>query len=278
MNATDVVTPMVARAPIGVFDSGVGGLSVLRHIRAHLPHEHLVYFSDAQYAPYGQRPAAEIEARALAIGAYLQQRGAKAIVVACNTATAVAIAALRNAWPSLVLIGVEPGLKPAAAASINKIVGVLATSVTLASERFAQLREQVTADSNTTFVLQACPGLVEQIEAGALDADATVHLLRTYVISLLVQGADTLVLGCTHYPFVLPQIQAIVAAHAACPIQIIDTGAAVARRLTHRLAACDGLSDAREGVMEGVTSGNEQALQQAMANLLHAQVRVTQVA
>ena len=278
MTSISAITPMVANAPIGVFDSGVGGLSVLRHIRAHLPNEHLVYFSDAQFAPYGHRPAAEIEARALAIGAYLIQRGVKAIVVACNTATAVAIAALRGASPGLILIGVEPGLKPAAAASPKKIVGVLATPVTLASERFALLREQISASTGATFLLQPCPGLVEQIEAGALDTDATISLLRTYVLSLLTRGADTLVLGCTHYPFLLPQIQAIVAANATQPIQIIDTGAAVTRQLTHRLAQCQMLSKAPNGALEGVTSGTVEALQTAIANLLHEKVCVTQMA
>lgn len=269
--------PVLATAPIGVFDSGVGGLSVLRHIRKHLPGEALIYFSDARFAPYGSMPTAQIEARALAIGDYLIRRGAKAIVVACNTATAVAIAALRAAWPALIVIGVEPGLKPGAALSATRLVGVLATEVTLASPRFEHLRQQVAAETGVQFLLQACPGLVEQIEAGALQCDATDALLRRFTLPLLDQGADTLVLGCTHYPFLLEQFKAITAARAGSGrcITVIDTGAAVARQLERLLAARGCLRDVGDGALEGVTSGATEALAAACRNLLQTQIAVS---
>ncbi|HCN91525.1 MAG TPA: glutamate racemase, partial [Oxalobacteraceae bacterium] len=132
---------MAADSPVGVFDSGIGGLSVLRHIRRQLPHEHLLYFADSGFAPYGDKPEHAIVARALAIAEFLLQRGAKALVIACNTATAAAIAALRAAYPAMPVIGVEPGLKPAAALTQSRTVGVLATDSTLASAKFNLLRE-----------------------------------------------------------------------------------------------------------------------------------------
>ncbi len=277
---TDGVTtaPLMATAPIGIFDSGVGGLSVLRHIREHLPSEALVYFSDARFAPYGSMPSTHIEARALAIGDYLMRRGVKAIVVACNTATAVAIAALRAAWPALIVIGVEPGLKPAAALTATKLVGVLATEVTLASARFEHLRQHVATEAGVQFLLQACPGLVEQIEAGALRCDATDALLRRFIVPLLVQGADTLVLGCTHYPFLLERIEAIATATAGpCrQVAVIDTGAAVARQLERLLTARGAWNAGGKGTLEGVTSGATEALAMACTNLLQTRISVTQ--
>ncbi|MEC5218582.1 glutamate racemase [Actimicrobium sp. GrIS 1.19] len=268
-----LMTPIDANAPVGVFDSGVGGLSVLRHIRARLPQERLVYFSDARFAPYGGRPEHEIEARALAIGAFLVGHGVKAIVVACNTATAAAIAALRSAYPSLPLVGVEPGLKPAAALSATKIVGVLATEATLASKKFLALRDTISAATQVRFVLQGCAGLADQVEAGALESPATQLLLQRYVLPLLDQGADTLVLGCTHYPFVRDQIVQIIAAHTARPIGIVDTGAAVAQQLERLLAGHAALRTGA-GHVAGFSSGAPAALADAFRTLLGVAIEV----
>ncbi len=216
--------------PIGVFDSGVGGLSVLRHIHALLPHEQLIYVADSLHAPYGNKSPEEITERCLALTDFLLAHGAKAIVVACNTATAAAIATLRQAHPDLPIIGMEPAVKPAAAASKKGIIGVLATTGTLQSAQFAALLEAY--GRNVQVVTQACVGLVECIERGELDSSETSALLQKYLKPLLDEGADTIVLGCTHYPFVKAQIQQIVGEN----VTLIDTGAAVAKRLQNQLA------------------------------------------
>jgi glutamate racemase len=224
-----------ANAPIGVFDSGVGGLSVLRHIRAQLPHEQLIYFADTGFAPYGDKPEHVIVERSLVVAEFLLERGAKALVVACNTATVAAIKALRARYPALPIVGVEPGLKPAAAASRSGKIGVLATDSTLSGDKFLQLRAQISSASNAEFLLQACVGLVDLIELGQFDTPAVDAMLERYVAPLIAQGADTLVLGCTHYPFVQAAIASTAARHATQPITLIDTGDAVARQLTRLL-------------------------------------------
>ncbi|NHZ35358.1 glutamate racemase [Massilia rubra] len=229
-----------ATAPIGVFDSGVGGLSVLRHIRAQLPHERLLYFADSGFAPYGDKPESVVAERSLAVAAFLVANGAKALVVACNTATVAAIKVLRAHYPDMPIVGVEPGLKPAAAATRNGKVGVLATSVTVAGAKFLLLRDQVSASSHAQFLLQGCPGLVDQIELGDLGSPAIRALLERYATPLLDQGADTLVLGCTHYPFVLAMLGEVIAQATSREIVLIDTGDAVARHLA-RLLGTAGL-------------------------------------
>ncbi|MBX9869084.1 MAG: glutamate racemase, partial [Burkholderiaceae bacterium] len=182
-------------APIGVFDSGLGGLSVLKAIRTALPNEHLMYVADSAYAPYGERDAGFVIDRTLVVSDFLLQAKAKCIVVACNTATALAIEALRQHC-SLPIIAIEPAVKPAVTSSQNKIIGVLATRATIASVAFTQLCERYRGD--TRLLLQPCPGLVEQVEKGELDSATTRALLRHYIQPLLDAGADTLVLGCTH--------------------------------------------------------------------------------
>ncbi len=267
---------MAANAPIGVFDSGIGGLSVLRHIRACLPQEALLYFSDAHFAPYGGRPERQIEQRVLAIGALLAAHPVKALVVACNTATAAAIAALRRAYPALIVVGVEPGLKPAAAASTTGVVGVLATEATLASARFARLHETLSSATGVTFLPMACPGLALRIEQDQMYLPESIALLRRFVLPLLEQGADTLVLGCTHYPFVQQQIAAIVQDNAQRNVTIIDTGAAVARQLASQLAMQGLLRVEPAPSVDGLSSGSAADLERAFSRLLGLTVRVTQ--
>lgn len=229
-----------SEAPIGVFDSGIGGLSVLRHVHTLLPDESLLYFADSGFAPYGEKPEQVIVERTVAITAFLLTQNIKALVVACNTATAAAIAGLRTRYPDLPVVGVEPGLKPAAALTRTGTIGVLATANTLSSEKFLKLEAQVAHDAGVRFLLQACNGLAHQIEKGELRSRETVQLVERYVAPLLAQQADTLVLGCTHYPFVEQLIREIAGPNVA----IVDTGEPVARQLQRVLTQRGLLRDA----------------------------------
>ncbi len=256
-----------------MFDSGIGGLSVLRHIRTLLPEQDCLYFADSGFAPYGEKPEQVIVARSLAIADFLLQQGAKALVVACNTATVAAIHVLREHYPNLPLVGVEPGLKPAAASSKSLIVGVLATDRTLAGQKFAQLHRQISAATGVRFLLQGCTGLAAHIERGELNTPATNALLQRYIAPLIEQGADTLVLGCTHYPFVLPLIENIIHTSSAAPITIVDTGAAVARQLArllteHQLLAPKMLHDKHLSTVSAFTTSNKIAVDNAFSSLL----------
>ncbi|MEO8071431.1 MAG: glutamate racemase [Acidobacteriota bacterium] len=217
-----------AREPIGVFDSGVGGLSILREIRRELPGEDLVYAADSQFAPYGDRTPEEIETRAAVMVEFLIGRGAKAVVVACNTATGVAIDTLRSRF-HLPIVGMEPAVKPAATRTRSGVVGVLATTRTLSSPRFSRLVE--TSGGTARVLLQACPGLVEQVEAGELSSRATRTLVERYVRALVEKGADTVVLGCTHYSFLADVIQEV----AGPTVALIDPAKPVALELHRRL-------------------------------------------
>lgn len=212
-------------APVGVFDSGVGGLSVLREIRRLLPDERLLYVADSGHVPYGDKSPDFIRERSLRIAGFLLEQGAKALVLACNTATAAAVASLREAYPQIPIVGMEPAVKPAAAATRSGVVGVLATTGTLQSAKFAALLDRFAADVRV--ITQPCPGLVECIEAGELEAPQTRELLRGLVAPLLAEGCDTLILGCTHYPFIKPLLRQLVP-ESIC---LIDTGEAVARQL-----------------------------------------------
>ena len=264
-------------APIGVFDSGIGGLSVLRHIRQRLPHERLIYFADSGFAPYGDKPEEVVIARSLAIADFLTRQGCKALVVACNTATAAAIDALRERFASIPVVGVEPGLKPAAAATLTGIVGVLATENTIGSRKFQALHERIAAITHKRFLLQPCHGLADQIEKGELHSPDTAILVRHYVLPLLEQGADTLVLGCTHYPFVRPLIEEVIAHVAHRPTTLVDTGEAVARQLVRLLP--DSLQHGSEptGKLEAVTTGSATSLATAFSQLLGQQPVITQL-
>ena len=266
-------------APIGIFDSGIGGLSVLRHVRTLLPNEELLYFADSGFAPYGEKPESVIVERALGIAAFLLRFNIKAMVVACNTATAAAIAALRERYPELQVVGVEPGLKPAAALTRSGVVGVLATAGTLASDKFQKLQQQISAATGVTFITQACNGLADQIEKGELRSRDTAALVQRYVAPLLDQKADTLVLGCTHYPFVEPLITKV-AASADGSVQLVDTGEPVARQL-ERLLNQHGLLRADtppQGTLSAYTTGSRTTLVTAFRVLLDLNPPVDEVA
>ena len=258
-----------AKGAIGVFDSGVGGLSVLQHIRDVLPNERLIYVADSGHVPYGDKPAHYIEQRALDITRFLiEQQGADAIVIACNTATAAAAATLRSRF-SLPIIGMEPAVKPAAAASRSGVIGVLATIGTLESARFAALLERHTG--NIEIFTQGCPDLVEQVEQGDLSGPKTHELVERYVSPLLARGADTLVLGCTHYPFLAPLIREI----ASSNIALIDTGSAVAQQLQRRmLAELSGRTPGTVPSAEFWSSGDVQQASRVISILWGEQVTV----
>ncbi|MGA0805130.1 MAG: glutamate racemase [Pseudohongiellaceae bacterium] len=240
----------MSAAPIGVFDSGAGGLSILSGIRLLLPAENLLYVADTAHAPYGPKGAAYIRARSERILQFFLQRGVKAVVVACNTATTVAIADLR-AHHELPIVGVEPAVKPAAALSRSGVVGVLATQGTISSDKFLHLKNRF--NHQVEFITCPCPGLVQEIERLDPDPLTLRALLRAFIEPMLARGADTLVLGCTHYPLVRTELQAI----AGNDVAVVDAGDAVARELQRRLAERGLLNAvAQEGQVTFFTSGD----------------------
>ncbi|WP_079229746.1 glutamate racemase [Pseudomonas putida] len=245
-------------APVGVMDSGVGGLSVLAEIQRLLPNESLLYVADCGHVPYGEKSPDYIRQRCRRIAQFFKQQGAKAMVLACNTATVAAVADLRELYPDWPLVGMEPAVKPAAAATRSGVVGVLATTGTLQSAKFAALLDRFANDVQV--VTQPCPGLVELIETGDLGSPQLRQLLLGYVQPLLAAGCDTLILGCTHYPFLRPLLAEMVPAEVA----IIDTGAAVARQLQRLLAARELLADGPAREASFWSSGDPLALKQIL--------------
>jgi glutamate racemase len=259
-------------APIGVFDSGIGGLSILRALREELPHEHFVYIADSAFAPYGERDDQQVIARSLVLTRALhEQHGAKAVVMACNTATAAAVREVRAAHPTLPIVGVEPALKPAVETSHTQRIGVLATRGTLASAKFAELH--ATLAPKATFVLQPCDGLADAIEVLSRTGDATkvIAIGQDYTRAIGQFGSntgqiDTLVLGCTHYPLVADILQTA----AGDGVRLIDTGLPVARQTRRLLAAAHLLADASAspGKLRLFATGDTAALQAAAARWL----------
>lgn len=238
--------------PIAVFDSGLGGLTVLRALRARLPHEDYFYFADTRFLPYGDRPETFLRERGVAIAEALVRRGAKALVIACNTATAAAAEAIRAAV-DLPIVALEPGVKPAALASRSGVIGVLATTRTLASERFQRLVGN--HGGGTQVIAQPCPGLAEAIEREGPDSPAVAMLLDGFVAPLAVAGADVVVLGCTHYPWVVEAISRRLPAG----VTLLDTGEAVARQL-ERLLLAGALQGGGDGRLMVATSGSPAAV------------------
>lgn len=250
-------------APIGVFDSGVGGLSVLRALRAELPNERFVYLADSAHAPYGERGDAFVAARTLTIANHLvTQHQIKALVVACNTATAAAIEAVRARHPTLPVVGVEPALKPAVALTPNGRIGVMATRGTLNSARFAQLLAAMPPQAD--FVLQPCDGLAHAIERCTVDSGAEAQVKALCQRYTQAMGhVDTVVLGCTHYVFAQDTLGALLGSDVA----LIATGEPVARQ-TRRLLAASGQLASGHGAVQLFTTGDVLALQAAAARWL----------
>lgn len=214
---------------VGVFDSGVGGLSVWREIARLVPHADLIYLADQAHCPYGTRSAQEIRSFSHGIVRFFVEQGADAVVVACNTASAAALSSLRERF-EIPIVGMEPALKPAAAGTRSGHVGVIATQVTFQGQLFASLMERFA--QGVQVHTQVCPGLVERVEAGQIEDDETLVLLRRYLDPLLKAGIDRLVLGCTHYPFLRPAIARVV----GTSVEIVDPAAAVARQTERVLA------------------------------------------
>lgn len=251
--------------PVGVFDSGAGGLSIVAAIRASLPQRPIVYYADTAYAPYGPRSDREILARAAACCEELLAQGVEALVVACNTATANAIDELRSRV-TVPVVGVEPGLKPAAKATRNGRVGVLATRATLASRRYRELLARVQEQAPLVrFSEAAGEGWVERVEAGDLDSAATQALVHQALQPLLAAGVDTLVLGCTHYPFLRAAIEA-----QAPGLALIETGPAIARELQRRLAQAqpESRAAAQATALRFLSSGDAERFAELARRLL----------
>lgn len=254
--------------PIGIFDSGIGGLSLFKEIRALLPYEHLLYIADSAHIPYGNKSTDYIQQRALTLVDFLLQQQVKAVVVACNTATVSAITLLRQRY-TLPIIGMEPAIKPAALMTRSGVVGVLATEGTLISQQFITLMTRFA--HHVTVVSQPCHGLVEQVERGEIATQKTRALLERYIAPLLAAGADTIVLGCTHYPFLRPLIEELVGPERS----IIDTGQAVAREVERRLAEISALiTTPRLGQDHFCTSGDVVQAQAVIAQLYAPRVSV----
>ena len=230
---------VAANKPIGVFDSGVGGLSVLQALRQELPHEHFLYVGDSGCAPYGDRSVEFVTARAITITEFLVSQDVKAIVVACNTATAVAVESLRARF-AVPIVAIEPAVKPAASRTRSRVVGVLATTGTLSSPNMNKLLANYGSD--VKFVIQPCPGLADQVEKGELASGETRALVARYVRPIVDKGADIVVLGCTHYPF----LRSIIQEAAGPAVDIIDPATPVARELRRRLESA-GLANGAAG-------------------------------
>ena len=253
----------LAMVTIGVFDSGVGGLSILDEALQQLPHHNYIYFADSANAPYGDKPPQWIAERSLQICRYLMEQDCSAIVVACNTATAEAIATIRSTL-DIPIIGVEPGIKPAAMQSQNGIVGVLATETTLNSDKFNALL--ATLPEHCQFIKQAGAGLVPLIEAGLIETPEMQALLRSHLKPIQDQGADTLVLGCTHYPFLKKMIRAVV----GDSMTLIDTSDAVVRQLLRQIHQ-QGLivSSKHSPKLSLLSTANADTLEAMAERLLH---------
>jgi glutamate racemase len=260
--------------PIGIFDSGIGGLSVWREIVRQLPHESTVYLADSVHVPYGPRGEAEIRQFCDAITRFLIAQDCKAVVVACNTASAAALKHLRETFPALPILGMEPAVKPAAETTRTQVIGILATPATFQGRLFAATAGRSAYSRGITLINQVCPGLAERIEAGRLDDAETEALLRSWLAPMLAAGADSVVLACSHYPFVLETIRRIVGPG----VNVIDPAPAIARHLQrvlreHGLEAPAGES----GRHRFYTSGDADACRTALTRLLQFEGEVQTV-
>jgi len=255
--------------PIGVFDSGVGGLSVLREIRRRMPGENVIYFGDQEHVPYGSRSMEQIQNFSLGITNFLLQHNSKIIVVACNTASAAALTHLRESFPDVKFVGMEPAVKPAAEKTQTGKVGVLATPATFQGALYASVVERF--GSSVKLFQHTCPGLVSQIEAGELDTPKTRAILEDALLPMLEKNIDTVVLGCTHYPFVIPLIQKIVGEN----VRVIDPAPAVARQAQRLLDVYGALNPTNQGgQMKLFTSGDVNSVEELLPALLGESAKV----
>ena len=255
--------PFQIASPIGIFDSGVGGISILRAIGAQMPNESVIYFGDQGHIPYGPRLMEQIRSFSEAITKYLLEQNAKIIVVACNTASAAALKYLRENYPDVQFVGMEPAVKPAAEHTQTGKVGVLATSATFQGALYASVVERFA--NGVELFQNTCPGLVQQIEQGNLDGEETRKILEDALRPMLEKNIDTVVLGCTHYPFVIPLIQQIVEDN----VRVIDPAPAVARQVGRLLEAGGMRSESKsKGEIKFYTSGDPNVLKSMLPMLL----------
>jgi glutamate racemase len=255
--------PHSSSSPIGVFDSGVGGLSVLQAIRAQMPEESVLYFGDQGHIPYGPRPMEQIRSFSEAITRFLLERDARIIVVACNTASAAALTHLRETFPDVPFVGMEPAVKPAAEHTQTGKVGVLATPATFQGALYTSVVERFA--NGVELFQNTCSGLVQEIERGNLDGTETRRILEDALDPMLENNIDTVVLGCTHYPFVIPLIQQIVGEN----VRVIDPAPAVAKQI-QRVLEAKGLKNESEarGDLSFYTSGDPTELKSLLSLLL----------
>jgi glutamate racemase len=244
--------------PIGIFDSGIGGTSIWREIHQLLPNEKTIYLADSKNAPYGQKSKQEIIALSMKNTDYLLKMGCKLIVVACNTATTNAIQELRAKY-DIPFIGIEPAIKPAATNSKTQTIGILATKGTLNSELFNKTTEMF---QDTKIIEQIGHGLVPLIENGQINSAEMTQLLHTYLTPMIAANIDYLVLGCSHYPYLIPQIQKILPSH----IHIIDSGEAVAKQTLHVLTEKVGLSTDKPSLPLFYTNSDPAVLAEILAH------------
>jgi len=259
--------------PIGIFDSGIGGLTVLSAIRQALPTERLLYFGDNVHVPYGPRSLAQVRGFSHGITRALLDRDCKLIVVACNTASAAALASIREAFPHLLFVGMEPAVKPAVEHTRTGVVGVIATVATFQSELYASVVERFGV--GVEVLHQPCPGLVKQIEAGEFDTPRTESMLRGWLEPMLARNIDALVLGCTHYPIVRPLIEHIIGPG----VRVIDPAPAIARQVKRLLELSDQLAPTDADVSTTYWTSGDPATFSAMMERLgmpHADVRAAQ--
>ncbi|MBL8062383.1 MAG: glutamate racemase [Anaerolineales bacterium] len=247
--------------PIGVFDSGVGGLSVLREIRALMPGEDIIYFGDQVHVPYGPRSLKQIQDFSEGITRYLLTQNSKIVVVACNTASAAALTYLRQTFPEMQFVGMEPAVKPAAEKTLTRKVGVLATPATFQGALYASVVERFA--NGVELFQNTCSGLVQQIEMGNLNGEETRTILEDALHPMLEKNIDTVVLGCTHYPFVIPLIEKIVGEK----VRVIDPAPAVARQVK-RLLEARGMTNQNSGELHFVTSGEVDSVKAILKVLL----------
>ena len=242
-------------SPIGIFDSGVGGLSVLRAIRAEMPEESIIYFGDQGHIPYGPRPIDQIRNFSEAITRFLLAHDAKIVVVACNTASAAALTYLRATFSDVQFVGMEPAVKPAAENTQTGKVGVLATPATFQGALYASVVERFA--NGVELFQNTCPGLVQQIEQGNLNEAETRQILNDALLPMLEKNIDTVVLGCTHYPFVIPLIQQIVGEN----VRVIDPAPSVAKQV-RRVLEANGMKNESDsqGEVKLFTSGDPEEL------------------
>ena len=248
--------------PIGVFDSGVGGLSVLRAMRELMPNESVVYFGDQGHVPYGPRSMEEIQKFSAGIARFLLEQNSKLIVVACNTASAAALKYLRGRFPDVPFVGMEPAVKPAAETTKTGKIGVLATPATFQGALYASVVERFGV--GVEFFQNTCPGLVGQIEKGELESNATRAILEDALLPMLEKNIDTVVLGCTHYPFVIPLIEQIVGNN----VRVIDPAPSVARQVKRLLEAGEKMNQTSEGLRVRFYTSADPALMRSLLPLL----------